>query len=281
MATNEVPAAAHENFLESSPKTYASELDVPAFFTQGMVDTLFPLNEAVGNYNAVRATGNPAWLVGRNSGHTYPGLQPSGLNAPARPVEGCLASYPGGLAGAKLDFLDAFLKNDAQARARLDAVPSVSLTTEEGGCVQSAAWPPPASMRRKVNGDLVVPALGSQLVPLLTATQETVIAGVPRFTGLLLLTTGDHFYFSLVVRRGASMWIVDDQVIGVRTPLVPGGGALEMDVSFGAVATTLLPGDELSLRVDGTNEQYILNGNRKPGAAGFYGTAIDLPILAQ
>lgn len=278
MATNELPAEARQNFLESSPKTYADRLDVPAFFTQGMIDTLFNLNEAVGNFRAVRANGAPAWLVGRNAGHVYPGLQPTGIDAPPRPASGCDAAYEGGLDEARYDFFAAFLKGDAEARARLDALPPVVLATEDGGCVTSAAWPPPASQHRRVSSMVLVPAAGSQLLPLLTATEPTTIAGIPRATLLMLADVDDRLYLSLAVRRGSRIWVVDDQVTGFRTPA--SAVTLEQyDIELGGVATTLQPGDELMLRVDGLNEQYMLNGNRKPGIAAITSLSVSVPII--
>ena len=49
-------------------------------------------------------------------------------------------------------------------------------------------------------------------------------------------------------------------------------------MELGGVATTLEPGDELLLRVDGLNEQYLTNGNRRPGANVFTDAVVSLPV---
>lgn len=277
MATNRFPAEAYVNFLESSPATY--DIDVPAFFTQGMVDTLFPLNEAVSNFVEVRDNGRPAWLVGLNNGHTYPGLQPMVLPDLARGNGACF-----NVSAAKYDFLAAFLKDDAGARARMDALPRVSLATEQGGCFTAADWPPASNELT-----LELPALalpqggGSLLIPIERAGFLREIVGAPRFQATVPAGVEETFYLSLVQSADGTaladkdLRLVQDQVTGVRS----GFAAINqrLDIEMSAIATRVLPDDLLFLRIDAANEQYLQNGQRRAGATVLTDVVLRLPVV--
>lgn len=70
-ATNEFDGETRAYFDHRSLATYGAEhpLDVPTLLMQGSVDTLFTINEAVANYEHVRANGAPAKLIVFCGGH--------------------------------------------------------------------------------------------------------------------------------------------------------------------------------------------------------------------
>lgn len=292
MRENVVPHDGEHSFHESSPAQWMGGIDVPTLLVQGMPDTLFDLNQAVANYEGISANGvTDVRLVGVNTGHELPALQPTTVGHDLR-VEDSPCADVDQLA---VDFLDQHLRGSAEAAARLADVPRVVLPTEQGGCVAAPDWP--------VHDDeltFTFPAIaapqpaGSLLLPLFTAEAETTIAGIPQLHGTPLQELDDLVYLSLVVRDATGLHVVDDQVTGVRIrPTCAavdavGGGALEgtscaaaprFDVDLAGIATTLAPGQELLLKVDGWNEQSALNGNRRPGAALLTAVELRLPIV--
>jgi pimeloyl-ACP methyl ester carboxylesterase len=291
-ATNRFPRDATASFLESSPASRLHEIEEPTLLIQGLPDTLFPLNEAVANFAGIRRNlldrdddeddedrDPPVWLVGINTGHVFPGLQPTGVNAPDRSREIHCLDLPAMVA----TFYDAYLKRDPAAREAIEAIDRVTLATEQDSaeapdCVTSRDWPPsPATV------DVSFPALpvpqtgGSYVVPLLTASEETVVAGIPRFTSGPVVELDEIFYLSLVLRDADGIHVVDDQVQGVRAQLASLEGTLNVDL--GGVATRLQPGDALDLRIDALNEQYAGNGSRVPKPTVLTNVVVSIPVV--
>ncbi|MGB1697992.1 MAG: alpha/beta hydrolase family protein, partial [Thermoplasmatota archaeon] len=56
-------------FDEASPKFYPEKMTQPTLLVQGMSDTLFPLNQAVANYETFAANGAPVRLYTHLGGH--------------------------------------------------------------------------------------------------------------------------------------------------------------------------------------------------------------------
>jgi pimeloyl-ACP methyl ester carboxylesterase len=292
MARNFPPHGADDSFRMSSPAAWMEAIDVPALFVQGLPDTLFNLNQAVHNYVGIRDNGADVRLIGINGGHVLPGIQPTSIGHPAPDVE----SPCGDTQGIVLDFLDKHLRGDVAAAGRLAKAPRVMLATEQNGCVTGADWP---IRNREVDVDLkalVAPEPGgSVLVPLLTAEEELTLAGIPRLEATPLQELDDQLYLSLVVADGEGMHMVDDQVTGIRIRGAPchatittrtsatcGAGAISTPrrIELGGIATTLQPGQELFLRVDGWNEQSAANSTRRPGAAVMTSVTITLPVIS-
>lgn len=296
--------ASHEalhHLYQSSPIHWMPRIDVPALLIQGMPDTLFNLNQAVANYQGIRANGvEDVRLIGVNDGHLLPGAQPTEISAAPR-VEG---SPCADLDAVVMDFLDTHLRSDPAASERLAQVPRVILPTEQGGCVTGPDWPLDSEPLEFSFPALAAPnPAGSVLLPLFTAEEETTLAGIPTLDATTLSELDDFLYLSLVVRSGDGIRVIDDQVTGLR--IRPTGcraaasstgisvsAALAADarcaagakgppftLQLGGIATTLQPGDDLLLKVDGWNEQFALNGNRRPGAGVITGVRLTVPVV--
>ncbi len=286
MRENAVPHEGLHSFTESSPAHRMAAIDVPALLIQGLPDTLFNLNQAVANYRGIRANGiTDVRLVGVNSGHELPALQPGSIGHEVRTVDSPCVDVE----ALAVDFLDTHLRGDADAAARLAAVPRVALATEQDGCVAGDDWPLADTARAFTFPVVAAPnPAGSLLLPLFTAEEEVTLAGIPTLVGTPVVEVDDLLYLSLVVRDAAGLHVVDDQVTGVR--IRPGCLAGELrsacaqagpvQVDLGGVATTLQPGQELLLRVDGANEQHVLNGNRRPGAGLLTAVTLTLPVVS-
>jgi pimeloyl-ACP methyl ester carboxylesterase len=274
MATNRPAPDNVHSFEESSPSYWMQNINVPTLLVQGMPDTVFPLNQAVNNYIGIRNNGSPVWIVGHNSGHILPALQPAGVGAPARSGSPC-----GSIAELRLRFFDAYLKYDEAALESFAKRPHVTIPTEQGDCLTASDWPINASSTDVTFPIVVVPQMaGSQLLPLFIADKETVVAGIPQLRSQAPIELDDIFILSLVLKDANGLHVVDDQMMGARTQIASVEGTYNVDL--GAVATKMAPGDELFLRIDGTNEQYVINGGRKPGAAVLLNATLSVPVVS-
>lgn len=277
MATNVPPAAAVEALSEASPAMWMGNIDIPTLLIQGMPDTLFPLNEAAANYAGIRKNGAPVWLLGVNTGHVLPGLQPAGVGEVPSRVRQDDCGDPGGLS---IDFYDAFLKGIGSARDRMAQVPEVVLPTEQGDCVMGSSWPVPGRSRTMAWPALVSPhASGSYLVPLFTAEKRTFVAGIPRLRATVPAGLDDILFLSIVAQRGDEFHVVHDQVTPIRTGLADLDSTLRIDMA--GIATTLEPGDQLFIRVDALNEQFAVNGSRHPGLTVLTDVTLRLPLASR
>ena len=284
LATNRLPQAAHDAFAASSPGTYRSRLTVPTLLTQGMTDGLFNAGEAIDAFRAVRANGYPAWLVGTQRGHRLPVVQPERVivDGHRRRAGTACDAVVRSTAGADLHevgllFFDAFLRGDRGARARLDRLPHVLLPTEQGGCVTGEGWPLATVVSRREWRALAVPdAAGDVLVPVLRAHRPMTVVGRPMLRFRVPAGADGIGFASIVLRHRHGLQVVDDQVTGFRTGLLGTGGW--RTVTLGPLATRLAPGDQLLLRLEGSNEQYLDHGDRHPGATVLAHVRLDLPV---
>lgn len=276
-ATNRAPDEAIEHLARASPARFGDRLDTPTLMIQGLPDTLFTVDHAVAAFEALHARGVPVSLVGVNSGHILPVMQPSGVNAPPR--EGLDACVTDVVAHA-LTHLDAHLKGDAAARQRLAVVPPVALATEQGRCVAAAAWPL-ADRRDTVDlGDLAVPqGAGTVVVPVVAPEQDLTIAGRATFRATLPVALDDIFFLSLVVADAAGMHVVDDQITPYRVETA-GAADTPVEVALTSVATTVPAGGRLLLRVDGLNEQFVAAGSRRPGVTPLLDASLTVPVVS-
>lgn len=276
-ATNQVPEDAEIHFRESSPSDRPGAMRTPALVVQGTPDTLFTLVEGIDLHRELRESGVESWFIGVNTGHILPGLQPTGLGAPAvGGTDGCVQAIPHVLA-----FLDAFLLEDAHARSYMDGLPRAALMTEQGGCVAAEDWPVADTTTEIEVGPLAVPEpAGTLLVPLFTAAEETVLAGLPRLRATAAVELDDIVFASLALGDpGEGGWIIDDQVTPIRTRIGEVGG--ELDVELGGISTVVPEGTTVFLRLEGANEQFITNQRRAPGALLLEDVVIELPHATQ
>lgn len=291
---NAPPHEATHNFGLSSPATWIHRIDAPTLLIQGLPDTLFNLNEGVHNYVGLRDDGVDVRLVGINSGHMLPGLQPTSVAHSVRTEESPCADLPALVS----DFLATHLRGDAAATDRLAAVPRVLIPTEQDTCLSGPDWPLTQDALTFTFPAIAAPEPGgSLLIPLKTADVEETLVGLPRLQGTPLQELDDQLYLSLVVADESGLHVIDDQVTGVRIRGAPcaaavrtssttmgaacaaGTMAASYTAELGGIATTLRPGQQLFLRVDGWNEQHALTSTRRPGAALMTNVTLTVPVL--
>lgn len=72
-ATNAVSDEMRAALEYRSPKNYNANVDIPTLLIQGFPDTLFDVNQAVANYEQIKANGAPVKLWLYDGGHALPG----------------------------------------------------------------------------------------------------------------------------------------------------------------------------------------------------------------
>ncbi len=68
-ATGTVPQSDLDWYASKGPGDLVNRIRIPTLFLQGTVDTLFPLDEAVANFNAIRSHGVPTKMIWYCGGH--------------------------------------------------------------------------------------------------------------------------------------------------------------------------------------------------------------------
>ena len=126
-ATNAIPDEVRAELLARSPATYMDSIDVPTLLVQGFHDTLFDVDQAVANYEGVKANGAPAKLWLYDGGHGYPW-------EPIPNTQGAAIS------AVVVAWLDCHLKPAAEC-SRVG--PEVEWYGGDGQWRSASSWPPP------------------------------------------------------------------------------------------------------------------------------------------
>ncbi|MEM7435784.1 MAG: CocE/NonD family hydrolase, partial [Myxococcota bacterium] len=248
----------------SDVSEFGSRVDVPTLFLQPIPDLLLGgLRAAESNYQAISTPTDQKWLVGMNAPFLDLGDNRGfGVGAPSRERPNqCADIYTPGFADSGLGrfmdgelvflFMDAFVKRDPDARARMDEVPRVLLPVEQQGCVRGDAWPVADRVQTFDFDAIDIPDSATPLsLPLFTATEPTLIAGTVEVVADVPAGQDELFLMSLQVVSGDAVYVANDQVYGAQTGPWAGG---RLELRLGTVVTLLQPGDELRLLVEGEN----------------------------
>jgi len=191
-----------------------------------------------------------------------------------------LGDEPGPL---PIDFFRAYLHQDPAAQARMTAMPRLSLPVEQDGCVFAEDYPVADETLRVELGDQLLPQIaGATTLPLIEAIDSPVtVAGEPvlSFTISSPIINDVIVFASLFLEGNGARHYVMDQVLGLRVTPDQQGEALQFTVP--PVFTTIAPGQTLSLRLEGANDQYFANAARGLPVATAAGLSIDLPLAQE
>ncbi len=292
------------------PPTLPPPADV--LLTQGFRDTLFDVNDGVGNYECLKGLGGDVRLLTHQSGHILPlSLGTVGLADPLDPFYQAL-TFPGfqdqggtrSCGSLNLDDVQFawFQEKLLGLGGKVDAV----LTTGHDVCVSLAEGDAIEVRDLKRGGEKIAidsstPQLNSALgvvgallgngareALLANQTLATVgnggaiLAGIPRLEvqidPLTGASTGDPIFFLAIGHRppGQERWdIIDDQITPVR-------GFGNHVVLMTAIAARLAPGEQVALLIYGFHAQFPVTWSRDltvPAAK--IGGTIELPFLSS
>lgn len=288
-ATNQFPAGQYPGvpdlytrLKEASPVSYPGGITIPTLLIQGMPDTLFPLNQAVANLRMLEDSG-----LGENvSLYTHLGghiLQASSFGAPA-PV-GLQGKAGGKPCGALTDLQVAWHQRYLLG-LNVSTGPRVCIALEDETNVVGPTFPLPGTQMRAfpIAGPTPVvqgPAGPFVQMPLFTASEDTIIAGIPTLKGSITAPGADTIvYFSLKIpaRTDPFEQIVDDQVIPLRVG-GPNTGAVAFAIDLGGVGVRLKAGEQIFLVASTVEPMYFGNAERVPGGTVLQSMTLELPIV--
>lgn len=259
-------------FQEASPQFHTDGLDVPTLLMQGMSDTLFPLNQAVQNWERLTANGAPVALYTHLEGHIAPGIQGAGGGFPCGTVEDLTIQWH------QQWLLD----------LPVGLEPSTCMSLEDGSTVTGDGWPLPGT--EDVSYDVGGPwpmaqAVGGTTIPLYTLTAESdmTIAGIPRLTGTLTSPGPDtilYFSFKTMNTDGALEHIVNDQVQPLRIK-GPNTGATAFDLDLGGIGIQLAEGDTMYFVVSSIEPMFFGNSERLPSGTVLEDLQLTLPVVSD
>lgn len=269
-------------FDEASPKFYPDDLTIPTFLVQGMTDTLFPLNQAVANYEQIRAAGGDARLYAHLGGHV---LNTASLAPGTLPVEVGLQGIPGERPCGEMTDLEIAWHQTHLLNLTADLGPNVCIALEDGRAITADAWP-----IHDVNETITIstpavvtaPAGAPNLIDTGIAG-GTVIAGIPKITGTITAPSADTIvFFSLQILRTDGLFehIVNDQVRPLRLN-TPANIAVDFEVDMHGVALELQDGETLYLSISNVEPMYAANSNRVPSAAVLQDMELTLPVVSD
>lgn len=113
-------------FIDRGPGDLVSKITAPTLFEQGTVDTLFTLDEAVTNFNILRAKGVPTAMLWMCSGHGVCFTEPGDQQRPGQ---------------AAIAWFDRYVKGDTE----VEVGPLFEYVDQNGASFTSDEFPPRAS----------------------------------------------------------------------------------------------------------------------------------------
>lgn len=285
-STGTLPPEIVEFFAERGPDHLLERIDTPTLIVQGTVDTLFTLEEAHRNFEALKERGIPLRMMWYCGGH----------GACLTETGGVALTGTGGLVGErKLAWFERHLKGRSVATG-----PRFEWIDEEGDWREHAEYPPPVTgrIRGEGSGTLALPAgslppsggflfatraMPSQAgltVPIESPPEGAQVVGAPRleiaYSGTGVPVAGNQFEaYAQIVDRGRDV-VVNN--LASPIPLVLDGQRHEVSLPLERIAS--LPtaqGYELQL-VANTN---VYDGQRGAGAVEFERIEVSLPLVGS
>lgn len=267
--------------------TYVPEggvrLNVPALWRQGSSDTLFNLNQGIDNLDAMDpSVADESFLIGYNGGHVLPTALPMGAAA-GEDVCSPATEY-GGWTGMRIAFFNAVADGESTA----DFLPHrYGITDMDGTCiwtddVRTTEGFPVGFDVEVTSGTISTTGPGvPQYLPVFTAQEQTVIAGVPTLDATYYSPSVDQRVFFGLARGTDEVEARQNLMQHQMQPhleLLPSIGH-DITVELGAGGMTLGAGETLYLVVSPFVELYFGNGStRTPGAVALEDMTLNVPL---
>jgi ABC-2 type transport system ATP-binding protein len=262
----------------SSPSSHPGAIRVPTLLIQGVNDTLFNLNQAVANYEAIRATGADVRLVTHLSGHILntrgtipvPAPQPVGLQSPTG----------GSPCGSTRNLTISFYQVQLLGR-HVDLGPAVCFALEDQTTITADEYP---LKHAEVHTFVLGPAPVTQLLarsglvlPVFKADAEgAVLAGIPRLKANVTTSGEAILFYSLEAVRGDDVRTLNAQVTPHR---ITTSGPVSLEL--GGLGARLGPGERLQLNISNFSDQFGHNGGRTAAMTSLNQIQLDLPLVAK
>ncbi|ROP42598.1 alpha/beta hydrolase [Saccharothrix texasensis] len=273
LLTGDWPASMDEFFRDNGPAHHVAagrRLDIPVLLRQGISDNLFPLDQAIDNFDRAltpRARAN-SLLIGYNGGHALPNVIPTGY---AVAGDECSARQ-GGYDDLELRFLAENLQGAPRA---VTGHGRYQLMTAEGGCVTVDSVAPTTTAALP---DILTTAGVGLPQAVKIADGPLAVAGSPVLDAVVsTLGLDNRAFFGLSVGTSpATAKVIQNNVLPHRERgLHPGA---RRTIELPAVAATVPAGQSLFLTVTPISDMFVLHGSRTPGAMLLRDVTVRLPV---
>ena len=278
-ATGNWPQALDEFLRDNDPQFHVEHgrrLDIPVLFRQGVSDNLFPLDQALKNYDRAltdQARSNSI-LVGYNGGHALPSVTPPGYATAGDACSGTLGG-PGvdDFGQLRLRFFAETLQG---AQRTLTGHGLYHLTTADGRCLTVDSVAPTASHALP---DITTTAGAGVPQAVEVADGPLTVAGTPYVDATVTaLGLDSRAFFGLTVGTSpADARVVQNNVLPHREES-PNLGA-QRTIELPSVAVEVPPGQSLFLTVSPVSDMFGGHGSRTPSGMVLEDVTVRVPVV--
>jgi ABC-2 type transport system ATP-binding protein len=279
-ATGNWPEYMEEFFRDNGPQWHVEQgrrLDIPVLLRQGASDNLFPLDQALTNYDRALTPEARARsiLVGYNGGHALPSIVPPGYATEGDACSGTL----GGAAVQDWDDLQRqFLAENLQgATPTLTGHGLYHLTTADGTCVTVDSVEPTRTVELP---DITTTTAAGAPQAVKIADGPLTVAGTPYLDAVVTaLGVDSRAFFALSVGTSPSdARVIQNNVLPHReTDLnTPHHRTIELP----SVAAEVPAGQSLFLTISPVSDMFGGHGSRTPGAMSLQNVSVRVPVRA-
>ena len=280
LATGNWPQSMDDFFTNNGPRWHVRngrKLDIPVLFRQGASDNLFPLDQALKNFDRAltRKARAESILVGYNGGHALPSAVPLGY---ASGSDACSATLGGGDKSVK-DFgslaLQFFREQLTGARGTITGQGAYHLTTADGKCVHTKSV---KANKTFSAGEPVTTAGAGAPQAIKLADGPFTVAGTPFATAEVTSAGLDNrAFFALSVGTSpADAKVIQNNTLPHReTGIIPG---LKRRIELPSVAARVAKGQSLFLTVSPVADMFGGHGSRTPGALLLEDLEVHVPV---
>lgn len=278
-ATGNWPQSMDEFFRDNGPAFHAEQgrrLDIPVLLRQGASDNLFPLDQAIKNYDRVLTEDarGQSILVGYNGGHVIPSTIPPGY---ATSGDACSGTLGDSTVSDWDDLQRQFLaENLLDAPRVLTGHGSYHLTTAAGDCVSVDSVQPTQTVALP---DLETTTAAGSPQAVKIAEGPVTVAGTSYLDALVTASGGDaRAFFALSVGTTAEdARIIQHNVLPHRE-----GEAVtdaQRRIELPSVAAEVPAGQSLFLTVSPVSDMFGGHGSRVPGTMLLRDVDVHIPVV--
>lgn len=268
-------------YRQHSPRGFVDrgvQLDVPVLLQQGMSDTLFPLDQALANYQETLSpeARDDSYVVAHTTGHVLPsfGPPPGRLQEPQGGSTPCADDIAGSKTDLLVQWFNHTLRGDETATLPSDPI---TMVREDGTCLSLEAVP--AAETPVMPEDPTVTVSGPAGPPNLVALDEATgtVAGSPSLEATATTGSADtRFFVGLAVGPSpAEASVVHSQwrPVHLEGPATDAPVAVDLpDVAFDVDED-----ETLYLATATTLDMYVHHGSRTPGPVVLEDVQVTLP----
>jgi ABC-2 type transport system ATP-binding protein len=269
--TGKVPQSDLDWYASKGPGSLVDKIRIPTLFIQGTADTLFPLDEAVANFNAVRSHGVPTKMIWFCGGH---GVCFTG-NVDQSYIDGRVLAW-----------FDRYLRNQPS----VNTGPNFAWVADDGALRTSNAYPlkPAGTLRGSGSGLLpIVPGQGSGGLIFATQAANAVNIPIPGPAAAANVVGAPKLSLTYSGTGAPKDTYVYAQIVNPRTGFVLGNIATPIPVtldglphtisrSLEMVAARAPAGGGYTLQLAPSSSLYDIQ--RSAGAVNFSSVSVQLPL---